>query len=62
MDPKNSYSDWIGRTETAQDNVDESRVAKMYATLNMTAPGLTHGSGVTKLMALDVFLGSGALL
>ena len=49
MDPKNSYSDWIGRTETALDNVDESRVAKMYATLNMTAPHQLMGRQLPSL-------------
>ena len=49
MESKNSYSDWIGRTETALDNVDESRVAKMYATLNMTAPHQLMGRQLPSL-------------
>ena len=49
MGHKNSYTDWIGRSETAWDIVDESRVERMYATLNMMSPHQLLGQALPSL-------------
>ncbi len=38
MKQKIRYTDWIGRAETTEDVADESKVARMYATLNAESP------------------------
>ena len=43
MKQKIRYTDWVGRTETTEDVADESKVARMYATLNAESPeNLSH--------------------
>lgn len=43
MKQKTRYTDWVGRTETTEDVADESKVARMYATLNAESPeNLSH--------------------
>lgn len=38
MNSEMHFSEWVGRTETSMDCVDESRAAKMFATLDMPCP------------------------
>ncbi|MBA4739651.1 MAG: MaoC family dehydratase N-terminal domain-containing protein [Burkholderiales bacterium] len=49
MNSEKPFSEWIGRSETSMDFVDESRVSKMYATLNMPCPKPIHGQELPSL-------------
>ena len=43
------FSEWIGRSETSMDFVDESRVAKMFATFNTPCPDPIHEQALPAL-------------
>lgn len=49
MNSEIPFRDWIGRSETSVDVVDESRASKMYATLNMTCPNPIRGQELPSL-------------
>ena len=43
------FSEWIGRSETSMDFVDESRVAKLFATFNTPCPDPIHEQALPAL-------------
>ncbi len=46
MTQDDSYRSWVGKTDSAVDFVDESRVERMYATLDVSPPPSLVGSVV----------------